>query len=113
MNMRSLLSVAAIVSAMTLPAAVTAQEDHMLGGKAVPADQVTEVQAKCDELRAAAPAADANAAPEAAETPAEPSSDADAASVANEGWTEDGTRIDLEKLTVALCDAGNFTATAQ
>lgn len=111
MNMRSLLSVAAIVSAMTLPAAVTAQEDHMIGGKAVPADQVAEVQAKCDELRAAQPAADAGA----AETPAEaePSSDADAASVANEGWTEDGTRIDLEKLTVALCDAGNFTATAQ
>jgi hypothetical protein len=28
------------------------------------------------------------------------------------GWTEDGTKIDLTKLTVALCDEGGFVAPA-
>jgi hypothetical protein len=102
MNVRSLLSVAAIVSAMALPGAAYAQDEHMISGKAVPADQVAEVQAKCDELRKAettAPAAPA------ATTPAP-------AATANEGWMEDGSKIDVTKLTVKLCDEGKFTASA-
>lgn len=102
MNVRSLLSVAAIISAMALPGAAYAQDEHMISGKAVPADQVAEVQAKCDELRKAettAPAAPA------ATTPAP-------AAAANEGWMEDGSKIDVTKLTVKLCDDGKFTASA-
>lgn len=106
MNVRSLLSVAAIVSSMAIPGVAVAQDEHMISGKAVPADQVTEVQAKCDELRKAAPAA-TTVAPATTETaPA-----ADAAS-STEGWLEDGTKIDLAKLTIELCDEGKFSATA-
>ena len=104
MNVRSLLSVAAIVSAMALPGAAYAQDEHMISGKAVPADQVAEVQAKCDELRKAettAPAAPA------ATTPAPA-----AAAGSQEGWMADGTKIDVSKLTVKLCDEGKFTASA-
>jgi hypothetical protein len=108
MNVRSLLSVAAIVSAMALPGAAYAQNqtqnEHMISGKAVPADQVAEVQAKCDELRKAettAPAAPA------ATTPAPA-----AAAGSQEGWMADGTKIDVSKLTVKLCDEGKFTASA-
>lgn len=97
MNVRSLLSVAAIVSALALPGVAYAQDEHMISGKAVPADQVAEVQAKCDELHKAPPAADA-AAPAASAT---------------EGWMADGSKIDLTKLTVALCDAGKFMAPAK
>ena len=104
MNVRSLLSVAAIVSAMALPGAAYAQNqtqnEHMISGKAVPADQVAEVQAKCDELRKA----ETTTPPAAAATPAP--------AVANEGWMEDGSKIDVTKLTVKLCDDGKFTATA-
>jgi hypothetical protein len=99
MNVRSLLSVAAIISAMALPGAAYAQDEHMISGKAVPADQVAEVQAKCDELRKAE-----TTPPAAAATPAP--------AVANEGWMEDGSKIDVTKLTVKLCDDGKFTATA-
>lgn len=74
----------------------------MISGKAVPADQVAEVQAKCDELRKAEPAA---------ATPA-PGADAAAPTAGTAGWTEDGTKIDLTKLTVALCDEGMFAAPA-
>ncbi|WP_156458126.1 hypothetical protein [Devosia epidermidihirudinis] len=97
MNVRSLLSVAAILSSMALPSLAFAQDAHMISGKAVPADQVAEVQAKCDELRAAPPAADAMAAAPAADKTA--------------GWMADGAKIDLTKLTVALCDEGKFVAT--
>lgn len=100
MNVRSLLSVAAIISAMALPGAAYAQDEHMISGKAVPADQVAEVQAKCDELRKA----ETTTPPAAAATPAP--------AVANEGWMEDGSKIDVTKLTVKLCDEGKFTATA-
>lgn len=103
MNVRSLLSVAAIVSALALPGAAYAQEEHMIGGKAVPADQVSEVQAKCDELRKAPPAADATAKPDAA---------AATTGTATEGWMADGMKVDVSKLTIAMCDTGKFMAPA-
>lgn len=110
MNVRSFLSVAAIVSSMAIPGVAIAQEEHMISGKAVPADQIAEVQAKCDELRKAAPAA----ADTATETPAATTEAAPAGDAAGpkEGWLEDGTKIDLTKLTIELCDEGKFTATA-
>lgn len=95
MNVRSLLSAAAVISALAVPGMALGQTEHMISGKAVPADQVAAVQAKCDELRKAPPAAD-TAAPAAADTTA--------------GWMADGSKIDLDKLTVALCDEGKFTA---
>lgn len=106
MNVRSLLSVAAIVSSMAISGVAFAQEEHMISGKAVPADQVAEVQTKCDELRKAAPAT-TTASPATTETA--PAADAAAST---EGWLEDGTKIDLAKLTVELCDEGKFSATA-
>lgn len=110
MNVRSLLSVAAIVTTVAFPGISLAQEEHMIGGKAVPADQVTEVQAKCDELRKSAPttASSTTATPDTTKTDA--SSTTNAASL--EGWLEDGTKIDVTKLTIELCDEGKFTASA-
>jgi hypothetical protein len=101
MKVRSLLSVAALVTSMAVPGLAFAQDEHMIGSKAVPADQVEAVQAKCDELRKAAPAATAPAASAAPATP-----DATA------GWSADGATIDLDNLTVGLCDEGKFTASA-
>lgn len=110
MSVRSLLSVAAIVSAVAFPGISLAQEEHMIGGKAVPADQLAEVQAKCDELRktTSTTASSTTATPDTTE--ADATSTADTASL--EGWLEDGTKIDLAKLTVELCDEGKFTASA-
>ncbi|RYE79250.1 MAG: hypothetical protein EOP19_20420 [Hyphomicrobiales bacterium] len=102
MNVRSLLSVAAIISTLAVPGMALGQEEHMISGKAVPADQVTEVQTKCDELRKAAPAADAAATPAPA--------DSTAAASTTAGWLDDGSKIDVTKLTVALCDEGKFAA---
>lgn len=109
MNVRSVLSVAALVSAMALPGLAVAQEEHMISGKAVPADQVTAVQEKCDELRKAETDAAASTT-----TPAAGSTDSSmtAAPSATAGWNTDGTEIDLEALTVSMCDEGQFTATA-
>jgi len=94
MNIKVLATTIAFASTLLVPGLAFAQEDHMIGGKAVPADQVADVQAKCDELRksdamAAAPAADASTL-----------------------WTADG-KVDTTKLTVALCDEGKFAAPAQ
>ncbi|MET3925954.1 hypothetical protein [Devosia sp. 2618] len=107
MKVRSFLSAAAIVSALAVPGLVYAQDSHMIGGKAVPTDQVEAVQAKCDALRKAesdaaaattpAPAAGAATTPTPSATP---------------GWTADGGMIDVESLTVALCDEGQFAAPA-
>ena len=107
MKVSSLLSVAVIVSTLAVPGIASAQDEHMISGKAVPADQVTKVQTKCDELRKAAPAADASTtAPAAgAATTTTPAS-------ATAAWMEDGTKIDVTKLTVELCDEGGFTASA-
>lgn len=100
MSLKVWLPALALVAAMGAAGPSVAQ-DHMMGGKAVPADQVEAVQAKCDELRSAAapattPAAPAPAAPAA--TPA-PAAAADA--------------VDLATLTVAMCDEGGFAAKAQ
>src|SRR5690606_10476066 len=45
MKVRTLLSIAAFASALAGPGFAFAQEEHMISGKAVPADQVVEVQA--------------------------------------------------------------------
>ncbi|CDP50371.1 hypothetical protein [Paradevosia shaoguanensis] len=95
MNIKVLATTVAFASTLLVPGFALAQEEHMIGGKAVAADQVAEVQAKCDELRKATPMA--NAAPAA-----------DASTL----WTADG-KVDLTKLTVAFCDEGKFAAPAQ
>ncbi|AKR56068.1 hypothetical protein GCM10011321_07000 [Youhaiella tibetensis] len=93
MKIRTFVTIAAFASTLAIPGIASAQEDHMIGGKAVPADQVADVQAKCDELRKDNSMA--------AATPAD-----DAAM-----WTADG-KIDVTKLTVAACDEGKFAAPA-
>lgn len=93
MKVRTILSVAVLASTLAFPGASFAQDEHMISGKAVPADEVAAVQAKCDELAKAPPAA-AAAAPAAGATA---------------GWTADG-KVDVANLTAALCDEGKFTA---
>lgn len=116
MRIQSYLSAAAIVTAIALPGSTLAQDGHMISGKAVPADQVAEVQNKCDELRKAdpgqkTPEAEAPAG-ETAAPPADRAEDGSSQPAGASGWMEDGTRIDLESLTIALCDEGNFVAPA-
>jgi hypothetical protein len=106
MNVRSVLSIAALVSAMSVSGLAMAQEEHMISGKAVPADQVTAVQEKCDELRKAETDGDAAATDTSTEAPAADTTTTTA------GWNADGSEIDLEALTVSMCDEGKFTATA-
>lgn len=112
MNAKALISAFALAAALGLSAPAIAQE-HMIGDSAVPADQVEAVQAKCDELRAAAPAAEATtpAPAAAAETPAPaaatPAPAAEAAAPAVDA------QIDLETLTVEMCDEGGFTASTK
>lgn len=114
MNAKALISAIALASALGLSAPAMAQE-HMIGGNAVPTDQVEAVQAKCDELRAAAPAAGAETpAPAAgAEAPAPAADAATPAPAADAAASAAGAaQIDLETLTVEMCDEGGFAATA-
>lgn len=123
MSTKTFISVLALASALSFVGPAFAQ-DHMIDGKAVPADQVQAVQDKCDELRAAGssdaagstepPAADT--APAAAEAPAEAPATTDATTstdtAADPPATPDTsakTMIDLEALTIAMCDEGGFT----
>ncbi|MHA6692057.1 hypothetical protein [Devosia sp. A449] len=106
MNVRSILSIAAITATMALPGLAVAQEEHLIGGMAVPADQVEEVQTKCDLLRSSDDSAVDNAA-DAITTPPPPSS------ATAEGWLEDGSKVDIEKLTVQLCEEGNFITSTE
>jgi hypothetical protein len=139
MKISSCLSVAALVCAMGTLSAAYAQEEHMIGGKAVPADQVTEVQNKCNQLReehpartppvgdAAAPAgaapagaaqAPAGAAPagnpaaQPADNAAAPAGNGNAQASSGAGWMSDGSKIDIDQLTLDMCDEGKFVAPA-
>lgn len=140
MTFKSMLATAALVTAMGAGGMVVAQDAHMIGGKAVPADQMAEVQAKCDELRkvdspssvgttSEAPASTAtpNAGTPAPSAPANGSggastlppaeggaaaTDTSTTGTGTEAWTADGSRIDLAKLTLAMCDAAGFAAPA-
>ena len=100
----------AVALALALPGAASAQEEHRIGGKAVPADQVAEVQAKCDEMRkgeTASPVAEAAGAQPNNEAGAEAAADT-AVELSSELWIENGERIDVEKLSIELCSDGNF-----
>jgi hypothetical protein len=106
---RTVLSLA-VVAALGLPGIAFGQEEHRIGGKAVPADQMAEVQAKCDEMRKGetpSPVAQAAADEPNAEAGAEAAADA-AVELSSELWIEGGERIDVEKLSIELCSEGNF-----
>ena len=106
---RTLLSLA-VVAAFALPGPVFAQEEHRIGGKAVPADQVAEVQAKCDEMRKGetpSPVAQAAGAQPNNEAGAEAAADT-AVELSSDLWIDNGDRIDVNKLSIELCSEGNF-----
>ena len=107
---RTVLSLA-FVAALALPGAAFAQEqEHRIGGKAVPADQVAEVQAKCDEMRKGetpSPVAQAAGSTPNTEAGAEAAADT-AVEMSSELWIENGEKIDVSKLTIELCSEGNF-----
>lgn len=107
------LSEIGVGTALGLSAPALAQE-HMIDGNAVPADQVEAVQASCDELRAAAPAAggETSAPAAGAETPAPAADAATPAPDAGAAAPAAGAQIDLETLTIEMCDEGGFTASA-
>jgi hypothetical protein len=112
MNVRTILSVAAIASALAFPGLAGAQEEHMIGGKPVPADQIAAVEARCQELRslateAPAPANDA-ATPAPASDAAAMDSDPDAAT---EVWS--GDIFSIANLTIDHCDEGKFAMPAK
>jgi len=105
MNVKVWLSALTLVTAMGAAGPSVAQ-DHMIGGKAVSADQVEAIQAKCDELRSAA-------APAATPAPAAPAAPAAApAAPAATPAPAAADAVDLATLTVAMCDEGGFAAKA-
>lgn len=137
MSKTAFVSAVALAAMLGLSAPTFAQDmQHIIGGNAVPADQIEAVQAKCDELRAAGSAdaaattdtttgADATA---GASTAAETATDA-AGAAATTGTDAAGTtttetdaaastdaamevEVDLDTLTIEMCDEGGFTASA-
>ena len=113
MSLKVWLSALALVSAMGAAGPGFAQ-DHMIAGKAVPADQVEAVQTKCDELRGAqgvAPATPPAASTAAPATPAPATPAAPAAPAATPAPAA-GEAMDLAMLTVEMCDEGGFAAPA-
>lgn len=109
MSLKVWLSTLALVSAIGA-AGPTLAQDHMIGGKAVPADQVEAIQTKCDELRGAQGTAPATP-PAATTTPATPAPAAPAAPAATPAPAA-ADAIDLATLTVEMCDEGGFAAPA-
>lgn len=89
---------------------VLAQEvEHRIGGKTVPDDQTGEVQERCDAMRqgeVASPVAQA-AYNEDSDTEAAKAAEDAAVNLSRDIWTEDD-RLDPAKLSIELCDEGNF-----
>lgn len=89
---------------------VLAQEvEHRIGGKTVADDQIAEVQERCDAMRqgeVASPVAQAAYSEDSDAEAAEAAEDT-AVDLASDLWTEDD-RLDPEKLSIELCDEGNF-----
>ncbi len=123
MNVRTVLSIAAMTSALAFPGLAVAQQEHMIGGKAVPADQVEAVEARCQELRSLAtetptPANDA-ATPAPAGDAATPAPAGDAAAADNDADADAATEVwsgdifSIANLTVAHCDEGKFAMSAK
>lgn len=110
MSLKVWLSTLALVSAMGA-AGPTLAQDHMIGGKAVPADQVEAIQTKCDELRGAQGTAPATP-PAATTTPAPAAPAAAPAAPAATPAPAAADAIDLATLTVEMCDEGGFAAPA-
>jgi len=111
MAFRSVFTIAA-VSALLMPATVFAQADeHRIGGKAISADQVAEVQAHCDALRKGEKQSPvAQAATGKPNTAAATEAAADTAvALSSDLWIDNGDRIDVQKLSLELCDEGNFS----
>ncbi len=101
---------AVLAAAFLLTGSVSAQEtEHRIGGKTVPEDQIAEVQERCDAMRqgdVTSPVAGAAYEEDSVAEAAEAAEDV-AVDLASDLWTEDD-RIDPTKLSIELCDEGNF-----
>jgi hypothetical protein len=107
---------ATLTAALLLSSTAMAQDttEHRIGGKSVPEDQVAEVQEQCDAMRQGeetSPVAEA-AYNEDSDAEAADAAEETAVDLSSDLWTEDG-RIDVEKLSVELCDEGNFALSTQ
>ncbi|QQR39649.1 hypothetical protein [Devosia rhizoryzae] len=107
-------TIAMIGATLMLSSAVLAQDvEHRIGGKTVPEDQIAEVQEQCDAMRqgeVASPVAQAAYDEDSNEAAAEAAEDT-AVDLAAELWSENG-QIDPMKLSLELCDEGNFQLSA-
>ena len=131
------VSALALAGALGVAPALAQDTTHMIGGTAVPADQVEAYQARCDELRstdadstgvgsggqtAGAASVDANsettenkslADTQDAGTTANADAAATPGSTVQDGSGAAGNQLaGLEGLTVEMCDEGGFAATA-
>lgn len=104
-----------LIATLLVSSAALAQDvEHRIGGKSVPEDQIAQVQEHCDAMRQgeiASPVAEA-AADENSDAEAADAAEETAVDLASDLWGEDG-RIDMEKLSIELCDEGNFTLEAE
>jgi hypothetical protein len=116
----TLVSALAVASALTAAPVLAQETTHMINGKAVSALQLPAVQQKCDELRAGASGAAANAnTPPAAESTGNNNNAAAGGAAAggagasggnnNGGSATQENDIDVANLTIAQCDEGGFT----
>jgi hypothetical protein len=100
---RTFASIALAASLGLSPIAMA--QDHVIGGQPVAADQVDAIQERCDELRYQQGTTGTQT-PETTMTEA-PATDAAAADPTQAG------AIDLENLTIAMCDEGGFAASEE
>lgn len=92
----------ALAACLGLSPAAMAQE-HVIGGQPVPADQVDAIQERCDELRYQ----QGTTGTQTPETTMPDATNTDAA--AADPSTQAGA-IEVENLTIAMCDEGGFEA---
>lgn len=105
LTLAALVGLAAPAMAQEAAPSDAATQDHVIAGKAIPADQVDAIQERCDELRYQ----QGTTGTQSPETTMSESPGAGAVT-GNPDTTAQAGGFDLESLTIAMCDEGGFEA---
>ncbi|KFC66674.1 hypothetical protein FF80_02441 [Devosia sp. LC5] len=95
----------ALAACLGLSPAAMAQE-HVIGGQAVPAEQVDAIQERCDELRY-------QQGTTGTQTPETTMTEAPATDPVTADPGAQSGAIDIETLTLTMCDEGGFAASEE
>lgn len=95
----------ALAASLGLSPIAMAQE-HVIGGQTVAAEQVDAIQERCDELRY-------QQGTTGTQTPETTMTEAPATDAAAADQSAQAGAVDLENLTIAMCDEGGFAASEE